>query len=62
MKSKTSRENVNFKVMCVWCGGIIRHSNVKESRGMCLICYARMLDQHFRARQGLGTPGAASER
>ena len=51
MKSRTSREHSEFKVTCVWCGGLIRHGNVKESRGMCLICYARMLNEHFRARR-----------
>ena len=62
MKSKTSRENSEFKVTCTWCGGLIRHSNVKDSRGMCLICYARMLNEHFRARRAAGASGAASER
>lgn len=62
MKSKTSRESSEFKVMCSWCGSLIRHSNVKDSRGMCLICYARMLNEHFRARQTAGQHGAASER
>ena len=62
MKSKTSRENSEFKVTCVWCGGLIRHSNVKETRGMCLICYARMLNEHFRTRQSAGPHSATSER
>jgi hypothetical protein len=62
MKSKTSQENTDFKVTCTWCGGLIRHSNVKDSRGMCLICYARMLNDHFRARQTGVRPGASSER
>lgn len=62
MKSKTSTQSINFKVTCTWCGGIIRHSNIKESRGMCLDCYARMLNEHFRAHHRAEAQVAASER
>ncbi|HEV2913576.1 MAG TPA: hypothetical protein VGX92_09875 [Pyrinomonadaceae bacterium] len=40
-----------FKVECTWCGTIIRRSNVKDSRGMCLKCYARMLSEHGRSHE-----------
>lgn len=58
--NRGQRERAAFKVVCVWCGGLIRHSPVKESRGMCLACYARMLNEHFRQHQA--GPGASSER
>ena len=51
------RERAAFKVLCEWCGGLIRRSSVKDSRGMCLTCYARMLNEHFRQHQaGRGAP------
>jgi hypothetical protein len=58
--NRVQRERAAYKVVCVWCGGLIRHSSVKESRGMCLTCYARMLNEYFRQHQA--APGAASER
>ena len=61
MANQGLRERASFKVLCVWCGGLIRHSNVKESRGMCLNCYSRMLNEHFRQHQS-DPPNASSER
>jgi formylmethanofuran dehydrogenase subunit E len=47
IESKVVEEaGFRFKVECDWCGVIIRRNNVKDSRGMCLKCYARMLSQH----------------
>ena len=51
----------DYKVVCTWCGGLIRHSNVKDSRGMCLKCYARLLDEHLRPRRA-ASQARASER
>jgi len=53
---------LNFKVECNWCGTIIRRSNVKDSRGMCLKCYARMLSDHVRPLEDDHTPRWASDR
>ena len=37
-----------FKVICSWCGAVIR-SSTGETRGqMCLICHARMLNDYFQ--------------
>jgi hypothetical protein len=41
----------NFKVVCTWCGIIIRRNSAKDSRGMCLKCYARMLSEHGRSHE-----------
>lgn len=54
------QDGLNFKVECDWCGVIIRRSNVKDSRGMCLKCYARMLSEH--GIPGADTPRWASDR
>jgi hypothetical protein len=48
MKNENLQLSSAFKVVCTWCGALIRHSNVKDSRGMCLECYARLLNEHFR--------------
>ena len=61
MKRENLQSGSGFKVVCVWCGGVIRHSSVKDSRGMCLECYARLLNDHFRPQQA-DTPARPSER
>jgi len=61
MSNHVSRERAAFKVLCVWCGGLIRNSSVKNSRGMCQKCYARMLNEHFRQHQS-NPPNSSSER
>lgn len=48
MKNEKAERSPGFKVVCTWCGGLIRHNHVKDSRGMCLECYARLLNEHFR--------------
>ena len=51
-----------FRVVCTWCGDVIRRDNPKESRGMCAKCYARMLSEYTRPLQQPRTPPEASER
>jgi hypothetical protein len=46
MQGETERENLSFKVECSWCGQVIRLNNDKDSHGMCLKCYGRMLGEH----------------
>ncbi|MDQ3805365.1 MAG: hypothetical protein M3416_16235 [Acidobacteriota bacterium] len=48
-------------MVCTWCGALIRHNHVKDSRGMCLECYARLLNEHFRPLRAAG-PTRPSER
>jgi hypothetical protein len=55
MKNEKLQLSSGFKVVCTWCGGLIRHSNVKDSRGMCLECYARLLNEHFRPQRAAST-------
>lgn len=62
MSRAMSQENVNYRVVCTWCGATIRHNNVKESRGMCLKCYARMLAEHTSAHQLTHKRAKVSER
>lgn len=61
MTKENLQRSPTFKVVCTWCGGLIRHSHVKESRGMCLECYARLLNEHFRPFRA-GEPARQSER
>ncbi len=51
MKEKIRREAGAFKVVCTWCGVVIRRTNVKDSHGMCLKCYANMLGEHGRSHE-----------
>ncbi|HEV2835542.1 MAG TPA: hypothetical protein VGW58_09510 [Pyrinomonadaceae bacterium] len=52
LNSQTDKSIENLKpeftVVCSWCGGIIRSSNIQGSEQMCLICHARMLNDYFR--------------
>ncbi len=40
-----------LKVVCVWCGGVIRAAAPKPSQGMCQQCFARMMREHSRAHR-----------
>jgi ribosomal protein L40E len=62
MSRRVTQERVNYQVVCTWCGATIRHNNVKESRGMCLKCYARMLTEHTRTYQLTNKHSKVSER
>jgi hypothetical protein len=61
MKKQNLQDATSFKVVCTWCGTLIRHNNVKDSRGMCLECYARLLNEHFRPLRA-NLPARQSER
>lgn len=52
----------NYREVCTWCGVVIRHNNVKESFGMCLPCYARMLREHTHRFRQTGREFKSSER
>lgn len=62
MNKEVRREGLVFKVECTWCGVIIRRTNAKDSRGMCLKCYARMLSDHARSHETGNAPRWASDR
>jgi hypothetical protein len=62
MNKEVRREGLIFKVECTWCGMVIRRNNSKDSRGMCLKCYARMLTDHARSHENGNAPRWASDR
>jgi hypothetical protein len=37
-----------YQEVCTWCGVVVRRLDTKNSRGMCLRCYARMLSDHYQ--------------
>jgi hypothetical protein len=51
MNEQAGREEQRFKVVCTWCGSLIRRTSVKDSHGMCLKCYSRMLGEHGHAHE-----------
>ncbi|HEX8097037.1 MAG TPA: hypothetical protein VF507_03335 [Pyrinomonadaceae bacterium] len=61
MEERESSGELRLKVVCAWCDSVIRRASVKDSRGMCLKCYARMLCEYNRAQEGQ-RPRWASER
>ncbi|HYE65830.1 MAG TPA: hypothetical protein VD966_09605 [Pyrinomonadaceae bacterium] len=62
MNRKAAQDELKFLVVCTWCGVIIRRTSAKDSRGMCLKCYARMLNEHGRAHEQGAAPRWASDR
>jgi hypothetical protein len=62
MNKEVGREGLVFKVECTWCGVVIRRASAKDSRGMCLKCYARMLSDHARSHETGTAPRWASDR
>lgn len=50
------------KVVCVWCGGVIRPAAAKPSQGMCQTCFANMMREHSRAHRLRAGRGDASDR
>ena len=49
------------KVVCVWCGGVIRGAS-KARKRMCQPCFAQMMRDYSRAHQHQGSLPHASER
>ena len=62
MNKQLSQDELRFKVVCSWCGVVIRRASVKDSHGMCLKCYARMLREHSRPPVPGQAPRWASDR
>jgi hypothetical protein len=62
MNKDVDNERLIFKVECTWCGTIIRRNSAKDSRGMCLKCYARMLSDHAHSERNSTSPHWASDR
>jgi hypothetical protein len=50
------------KVVCVWCGGVIRDGASKARKRMCQPCFERMMRDYSRAHQPQGSLPNASER
>lgn len=57
-----AQNRISFKKVCSWCGVIIRRDTDKDSHGMCLNCYARMLSEHGRSQMQEHTARWASDR
>ena len=62
MSRKAEQSAPVFQAVCTWCGVVIRRTDTKPSRGMCLRCFARMLREHTRPFQSADKPYAASDR
>jgi hypothetical protein len=62
MNGERRPAELRFKVECTWCGVVIRRDDAKDSRGMCLKCYARMLGEHGHSHEQGIMPRGASDR
>lgn len=62
MTKELAQGKLKFKVECSRCGVVIRRTNSKDSKRLCLKCYARMLNEHARSLVGSNDSKRASER
>lgn len=61
MDDTERRDELAFRVVCVWCGAEIRRASAPESPGMCQACFRQMVEEHTRvaARQHAGARHAS---
>jgi hypothetical protein len=62
MGRKVETEEARFKMVCTWCGVLIRRTSAKDSHGMCLKCYARMLSERGYPSWQTDAPSGRSQR
>lgn len=48
MEDELMRDELEFPVVCVWCGAEIRRASAPESPGMCRDCFQQMVEEHTR--------------
>lgn len=51
-----------FKIVCSWCGTLIRSGTQAEGEQMCLICHARLLNDYFQKIRKLNGGGRTGSR
>lgn len=56
------RNQNTFRVTCVWCGTRIRENKNKDTEGMCLRCFYRILNERVRTWTTKRAGGRVSER
>jgi hypothetical protein len=59
MSAEVAAGASRLAVVCSWCGSVIRRLSAKDSHGMCLKCYARMLSERGPASWEAETPSKA---
>lgn len=59
MSLEVSSGGPRLVVVCNWCGTVIRRTSAKDSHGLCLKCYARMLSERGPASWEAETPSKA---
>ncbi len=62
MNKQLVQTEPDYQVSCAWCEAVIRRSQTKDSHGMCMKCYYRILREHINAYQPMQKPVYASER
>jgi hypothetical protein len=43
----TRRTDIRFKILCAWCGRLIRRDPHEDGLGMCLDCYRKELGKYL---------------
>lgn len=56
------KDEGKFEVRCIWCGVRIRWARSEDSRGACLKCFYRILNERLRAQRRARLGEACSDR
>ncbi|MGH9903191.1 MAG: hypothetical protein ACRD68_15395 [Pyrinomonadaceae bacterium] len=62
MRKVPSQRGLKFRVVCSWCGVVIRRAADKDASGMCLACCRRMFNEYLRAGRQHADAFHASDR
>ena len=62
MSTGSDPAGLNFKVVCAWCGAFIRLRERKDSQGMCVDSFRRLLHERTRGQARAAPPDKASDR
>lgn len=62
MKKQTKKPRIEFKIVCIACGGTIRENASDDSYGLCLRCFYRSLAARLRSQRRAAAGEFVSER
>lgn len=62
MDKRGKRRNIEFKIVCIACGGTIREHASDDAYGLCLRCFYQSLAARFRSQKRVTAGEFVSDR
>ena len=62
MKKQKKKVRIEFKIVCISCGGTIRENASDDSYGQCLKCFYRSLAARLRSQRRVTAGEFVSDR